>query len=89
MPDHADNIEAQLKEMLVERLFLDISPDAIANDAPLMETLGIDSTQVLEIIVGLEEIFGISFEDQTDFNIELFRTVSSIADYVRTKTGQA
>ena len=85
MTDDA-SIERQIKEMLVERLFLKISPDEIDDDAPLMEKLGVDSVQVLEIVVGLEEVYGISFEDE-EFDIDIFRTVKSIADFVRNKKG--
>jgi len=79
-------IEQTVKEMLVERLFLQVKPEDIDNAAPLMETLGIDSIQIFEIVVGLEETYGLSFKDD-EFNVEVFRTVKSIADYVRAKQG--
>jgi len=77
-------IEDTIKEMIVERLFLKVDPSEIPNDANLMKTLEIDSVSVLEIVVGLEEIYGISFEDE-EFKIEIFETVNSIADFVREK----
>jgi len=81
-------IEQTVRELLVERLFLQVKPDDIAEDAPLMETLGVDSIQIFEIVVGLEETYGLSFKDD-EFNIEVFQTVKSIADFVRRKQGQA
>jgi len=77
-------IEQRIKELIVERLFLKIKPDEIADDTPIMEALGVDSVSVFEIVVGLEEVYGISFEDE-EFKIETFRTPKSIADYVRRK----
>ena len=79
-----ERIEDTLKKMMVERLFLKIKPESIPEDAPLMKTLGVDSVAVLEMVVGLEEIYGISFEDE-EFDVEVFRTVKSIANFVRAK----
>jgi len=77
-------IEDTIKEMIVERLFLKVEPDEIPNDANLMKTLDIDSVSVLEIVVGLEETYGITFEDE-EFKIETFETVQTISDFVREK----
>jgi acyl carrier protein len=79
-----ERIEDALKKMMVERLFLKVKPESIPDDAPIMKALGVDSVAVLEIVVGLEEVYGISFEDE-EFDIEIFRTVKSIADFVRAK----
>ena len=84
----AKSVEDAIKEMIVERLFLKIAPNEIPDEEPLMEKLEIDSVQVLEIVVGLEEVYGISFEDE-EFDIEVFKTVKSIADFVREKTGES
>jgi len=81
----ASSVEQAIKEMIVERLFLKIEPGDIPDEEPLTEALEIDSVQVLEIVVGLEEVYGISFEDE-EFDIEIFKTVKSIADFVREKT---
>jgi len=77
-------VKQTLKEMIVERLFLSISPDEIPDDANLMETLGVDSVQIFEIVVGCEEAFGISFEEG-DFDITTFQTVNAIAQVVQRK----
>ena len=80
-----ERIEDQLKELIVERLFLKIKPEEIGDEDDLMDKHGIDSVQVLEIVVGLEEQYGVSFEDE-DFDIEVFQTVKSIAGFVRERT---
>ena len=81
------SIEQTLKEMIVERLFLDVDPATIDDNANLMETLGIDSVQIFEIVVGCEEVFGISFEE-SDFDITAFQSVNAIADMLRNKQSQ-
>ena len=77
-------IEDQLKGMIVERLFLGVEPSAIADDDILMDKFEIDSVRLFEIVIGLEEIFDISLEDD-EFSIERFESVKAIADLVRTK----
>jgi acyl carrier protein len=79
-------LKQQIKNMIVERLFLKVKPDDIANDANLMDAYNIDSVNLFEIVVGLEEDFGISLED-ADFSTETFSTVDNIAGYVAQKRG--
>lgn len=78
----------QIKKMIVERLFLDVEPQDIADDAPLMETYGIDSVALFELVVGLEDEFGVVMED-VDFQIDTFKTVNSIAAFIEQKEGEA
>ena len=77
-------LKQQLKDMIVERLFLDADPAAIGDDENLMENYDIDSVNLFEIVVGLEESFEISFEDD-DFSVDLFATVDSLAAFVEAK----
>lgn len=77
-------LKQQIKEMIVERLFLDADPQQMADDENLMENYEIDSVNLFEIVVGLEEQFEISFEDE-DFSVDLFATVNSLAEYVEAK----
>jgi acyl carrier protein len=79
-----NSVEDALREMMVERLFLKIKPEEIDVNAPLMETYGVDSVQVSELVVGTEATFGISFEDD-DFDPTRFDTVAHIAELVRSK----
>ena len=82
----AAELKPQIKEMIVERLFLNVVPADIPNDAGLMEAYGIDSVNLFEIVVGLEEQFEITMEDD-DFNVETFSNVNNIAQFVVGKVG--
>ncbi len=79
-----DDLGKQIKHIIVERCFLRMHPEEIDDEALLMEALGLDSVQVLEIIVGLEDVFGVTFDD-TDFDVENFSNVAAIRDCVRKK----
>jgi len=76
-------VEAQLKELIVERLFLDIEPGNIQTEAPLSE-YGVDSFLLLELIVAMEEMFDVSFE-QTDITAETLKSVASLSELIRSK----
>lgn len=80
----AERIEDRIKAMIIERLFLPVSPDDIADDDALMEKYDIDSVRLFEIVIGLEELFGIVLEDE-EFSIEAFENVSAISDLVRNR----
>jgi acyl carrier protein len=82
-----EGLRQELKELIVERLFLKIEPDQIKDDDNLMEVHNLDSVNVFELVVGLEEVYGISFEDE-EFDIEAFQTVNSIAALVEARRAQ-
>jgi len=74
----------RIKELVVECLFLDVEPASIGDDENLMEVYSVDSVNLFEIVVALEDDYGISFEDE-DFDVETFSTVASIAGLVKRK----
>lgn len=80
-----DDLKVRIKQMIVERLFLDISPSEISDTAPLMDTYGIDSVALFELVVGLEDEFGVELDD-TDFSVDAFHDVNAIAQLVQQKS---
>ena len=86
MADQAE-LRKKIKEMIVERLFLDVSPDDIGDDDNLSERFGVDSVNLFEIVVGLEEVFGISLADE-ELSVEAFSTVAKIAAVVERKLAE-
>ncbi len=79
-----NSLKSRIKIMIVERLFLPVEPNAIADDASLMETYDIDSVALFELVVGLESEFGVSMEDM-EFSPATFETVNSMAALVEAK----
>ena len=79
-----DGLRGEIKSMIVERLFLNVDAAQIQDDENLMEEYNIDSVNLFEIIVGLEDQFGIALEEE-DFNVATFSTVASIAAFVERK----
>ncbi len=81
-------LREHIKELVVQCLFLDVDPSTIKDDENLMEAYSVDSVNLFEIVVALEDDYGISFEDE-DFDVETFSTVASIAELVKRKQGEA
>lgn len=77
-------LEEQIKELLVERLFLDLEPSQIENETQLSE-YGVDSFLMLELVVAMEEIFSVTFEP-SDITAAALKTVSSLAALIQAKT---
>ncbi|TAH41498.1 MAG: acyl carrier protein [Bacteroidetes bacterium] len=72
-----------LKVQIVEQLNLkDIKPEDIGDDQPLfVEGLGLDSIDALELIVLLQQHYGLKLAKAED-GPDVFRSVSSMAKYI-------
>lgn len=79
-----NSLKSRIKNMIVERLFLPVEPNSIADDASLMETYDIDSVALFELVVGLESEFDISMEDM-EFSPDNFETVNAMAALIESK----
>jgi acyl carrier protein len=75
----------RVKELIVRRLKLDVEPGTIKNDAPLFgEGLGLDSIDALELVLGLEQEFGIKVEDE-EVGVKAFASVDALCDFIEQK----
>jgi len=73
----------KVKNILIERLKLNLSPEDIADNSPLFGLgLQLDSIDALEIVVSIEQEFKISI---TDEDMQVFRSVNTIADFILEK----
>lgn len=73
----------ELKEQIIDVLNLEeMTPDDInENEALFGSGLGLDSIDALELIVLLEKRYGIKLANPAEGK-EIFKSVSTIADYV-------
>lgn len=76
------DIEQELKEILVEDLFVEGPPAEIDEDAGLQSTYGIDSIGFTELKVNCEERFDIRIPSEA-FTPEYFATLADLAGLVR------
>ncbi|MDD5707792.1 MAG: acyl carrier protein [Kiritimatiellae bacterium] len=78
----SQEIDTRLKQMIVDRLFLKVSPQALESESSLIDDYGVDSVCLLELVVGLEDEFGIQIEDG-DFNVRNFESVAALRAFVQ------
>lgn len=74
----ADSIESRVKEIIVTEL--GVEENQVTNEASFMEDLGADSLDTVELVMALEEEFGI---DIPDSDAERMRTVGDAVGYIR------
>lgn len=66
----------------------DVKPEDIKDDEPLfVEGLGLDSIDALELALALHKEFGVKTAAEDERNREIFRSVRSLADFIRSETG--
>ena len=74
---------SELKVKIIETLnLIDVLPDDIQDDAQLIGgDLGLDSIDVLELVMMLEKDYGVKI-DSKDTGVKVFTSVRSLADYI-------
>jgi len=82
-----DTLIAELKHKLIDLLNLtDLSPDDIDENAQLVGgELGIDSIDVLEMVVMIEKDYGVVINSQ-EIGEQVFATLTSLARYIEANT---
>jgi acyl carrier protein len=77
-----DPLKAEIKQAIVRSLRLPMPPDEIGDATPLFgEGLGLDSIDVLELVLEIERRFGVSIGDEQT-GARVLRSVDAIADYI-------
>ena len=75
-------LKAEIKQAIVRSLRLPITPEEIGDDTPLFgEGLGLDSIDVLELVLELERSFQVTISDEQT-GMEVLRSVDTIADFI-------
>jgi len=70
----------KVKDILSKQLRIEI--DTIEDSTNIMDDLGADSLDVVEVLMAIEEHFGISVPDE---DVTTLKTVRDIADYIDAK----
>lgn len=78
-----DKIAARVKKIVVDQLTLDQEP---ANDASFVDDLGADSLDTVELVMALEEEFGMEIPDE---DAEKITTIQQAIDYIESHLKEA
>jgi acyl carrier protein len=82
MSEPSATLKEDIKRAIVRSLRLPMAPEDIEDDISLFgEGLGLDSIDVLELVLEIERTFGVSITDEQT-GAKVLRSVSTIADYI-------
>ena len=77
-----DPLKSDIKQAIVRSLRLPIAPDDIGDATPLFgEGLGLDSIDVLELVLEIERSFGVTIGDEQT-GMKVLGSVDTIADFI-------
>lgn len=78
-----EQIKQSLKQILVERLTIDLSDVHADDDAGLFDEdgWGIDSVDALDLVLGIESTFGVRIDQDEDIK-KNFQSINSLAVFI-------
>jgi len=80
------SIESRIRSYILENFLFTDDGDQLQDDASFLEEGIVDSTGVLELVMFVEEAFGITAEDE-EIVPENFDSVAQLTRYVTRKLG--
>jgi acyl carrier protein len=80
------SIETSIQDYILENFLFTTDHGQLQDDASFLEEGIVDSTGVLELVMFVEETFGITVEDE-EIVPENFDSVQKLARYAKLKTG--
>jgi acyl carrier protein len=82
MTTDTDAFKTEIKQAIIRSLRLPMTVADIGDSTPLFgEGLGLDSIDVLELVIEIERTFGAKIEDEQT-GMEVLRSVDSIAAFI-------
>jgi acyl carrier protein len=82
--DNITELKAGIRQLMVENLMLQISPEKIGDGQPLFGSgsIGLDSVDALQLVVALDKTYGLKIADPEAAK-RILQNVNSIAEAVR------
>lgn len=79
-----DDLKLRVKAMIIERLKLEgMRPEEIEDSSPLFgDGLGLDSIDALELVLGIEQTFGVRIEDEAA-GLQAFKSPEALAAFIQ------
>ncbi len=76
-------LKLKIKQLLIENLMLQMTADEIGDEQPLFGpgSIGLDSVDALQLVVALDETFGLKIEDPEAAK-QILQSVRTIAEAV-------
>lgn len=84
-------LKDKIKALIVQCARLKVPASELADDRPLFDPekgLGLDSIDVLEIVVNIEKTFGVQIPDK-EVGQKVLHSVNTLAEYLRAQGAKA
>jgi acyl carrier protein len=78
-----EDFEKELIGVISEALMLGALPPGFEAEGNLFEALGLDSVDALEIVMAIKRTYQVEFKEEDERNKEIFRSLRSLAAYVK------
>lgn len=72
------SVEKKVKEIVAEQLGKDVNE--VTNEASFIDDLGADSLDIVELVMAMEDEFGIEIPDE---EAEKIKTVKDVIEYIK------
>ncbi|HJX15166.1 MAG TPA: acyl carrier protein [Candidatus Deferrimicrobiaceae bacterium] len=72
------SVEKKVKEIVAEQLGRDVNE--VTNEASFIDDLGADSLDIVELVMAMEDEFGIEIPDE---EAEKIKTVKDVIEYIK------
>ncbi len=76
-----EEVESQVRELVVDKL--QVAPEKVKADAKFDQDLGADSLDLVDLMMDLEDKFGLKISDE---EAEDIKTVNDVVDYIVSKS---
>lgn len=79
------DLKKEIKSLIIQALNIDdVGPEEVGDDDPLFgdgNVLGLDSIDALEIVMALQEKYGVRIDDKNQARF-ILKSIATIAEYV-------
>ena len=81
--NNVEELVSELKVKIIETLgLIDVNPEDLKDDAPLVGgDMGIDSIDVLELVMMIEKDYGVKIENK-ELGVKVFASVHALATHI-------
>ncbi len=77
------SVEEKVIDIIVEKL--NVPREQVKPEASFIDDLGADSLDLVELVMAMEEAFGMEISDE---EAEKLRTVKDVIEYVKSRVGE-